>query len=169
MHMKWLRLLLVIPLLLLPASPAVAADIPITPPPSCDRDILILPVWKAEGTSSHNEYGWTWLGFTVHADGCVLSGATVVYRIVHLSTDDNDLNPEGGTLTWHVGDMTTKTLYVKVFKDDVVEPDEQFVVKVVCPGSSGISGSAYTRGTILNDDGNTPSSEPVPYNYHCRQ
>src|SRR5687767_3444870 len=99
--MKWLRALLAVPLLLLPAAPAAALDTPPMPIPSwCLRDILIDPVTKAEGTVSQHETGFTWFAFTVRAEGCPMTRASAVYRTVHLDTEDNDLILASGTLTW---------------------------------------------------------------------
>jgi len=150
-----------------PARPA-AADFPY--PIDCDRDIVLEPVFQSEGTWSTHELGFTWFPFTVRADGCILTGATVVFKTEHLTTNDDDLIPvEGVTVTWGVGDRTTRTVYVRVYKDSTVERNEQFMLKVVCPLSTGISAGVATEGRILNDDGETLSGELVPYNYHCRQ
>ena len=153
--------------LLSPARPA-AADFPY--PIDCDRDIVLVPVFKSEGTMSLHEAGFTWFPFTVRADGCILTGATVVFKTVHLTTNDDDLVAEEGvTVTWGLGDRTTRTVYVRVYKDSEVEPNEEFALRVVCPLSTGISAGVATKAMILNDDRETPSAELVPYNYHCRQ
>jgi hypothetical protein len=167
--MKWLRSLTIAALLvaLSPTRPA-AANLPY--PPDCYRDISIFPVWKHEGSVSQHETGFTWFAFTVRADGCIFTGATVVFKTVHLSTDDDDLIAEEGTsVRWELGDLTARTVYVRVLKDYLVEPDEEFALKVVCAYSTGISGGAFAKARVINDDGPTPGSEPVPYNYHCRQ
>lgn len=150
-----------------PARPAAADVIPL---PECSRDILMAPVFKAEGTWGQHETGFTWFAFTVRSDGCVTTGATAVFKTVHLSTDDNDLDPEQGvSVTWAAGDRTNRTVYVRVNKDGDVEPNEQFVLVVVCQLSTNVNTAMPVRGTVLNDDGETPSAETVPYNYHCRQ
>ncbi|WP_117208017.1 hypothetical protein [Allorhizocola rhizosphaerae] len=168
--MKWLRAVLAVPLLLMPTAPAAASDTSTPIPAWCVRDLAIRPVQMAEGTLGPGDTSpFTWFGFTVHATGCQMTGATVVYRTVPLSTEEDDLIAESGTLTWNAFDMSTRTVYYRVYKDDNRESDEEFVFKVVCEESQGISAGTYARGTILNDDGLTFSSEQLVYHYHCRQ
>jgi hypothetical protein len=150
-----------------PAGPA-AADV--HPLPPCSRDILLAPLFQAEGTLSLYETGFTWFAFNVRSQGCITTGATVVFKTVHLSTDDDDLIAEDGvSITWPAGDRTNRVVYVRVIKDGDVEPNERFVLKTVCAESTNISEGVAATAWVLNDDGETPSAQTVPYNYHCKQ
>ncbi|HEX6681484.1 MAG TPA: hypothetical protein VF062_01720, partial [Candidatus Limnocylindrales bacterium] len=97
------------------------------------------------------------------------TGATVHYVTVHITTDGADLLPEVGTLTWSGGDLSSRTVYVKVLKDGTQEADERFALETLCP-ASGVDGGASAEGVVLNDDGGLPLPPlPVVHTYHCRQ
>jgi hypothetical protein len=91
--------------------------------------------------------------FTVSMSGSNLSGASVNYATADgtATTADNDYVAKSGTLTWVVGDTSTKTISITVNGDDKNEQDEKFYVNL--SGASGVTISdSQGTGTIQNDD-----------------
>src|SRR5262249_54914107 len=110
------------------ASALVVAGVAAAAGGSATRDVLVTSVGEAEGTLRDNAVGP--LTLTVVSRGCAYPGA-VAYTVKPLTTDDRDLIYKGGVITFDAGDMKDQTLTVDVRADDVVEPDEQFVIALV--------------------------------------
>lgn len=64
---------------------------------------------------------------------------------------DSDYQPVSGVLSWDVGDMSSRRIQVPVLGDDILEPDEEFLIGLTDPENAVLS-SAFAIGTILSDD-----------------
>lgn len=106
----------------------------------------------AEGNS-----GTTPLSFQVTLSHPAVKAVTVSYSTAEgTATAPSDYADADGTLTFAPG-QTTKAIVVSVVGDNLVEPDENFVVTLTDPVNATIA-TAIATGTITNDDTAAPVS-----------
>ena len=97
------------------------------------------------------------------------TGGTLGALTVQYQTDDGtatapaDYTASSGTLSWNSGESTSKTFLVPLITDGIVEPDENFSVRLLNPSLAGALGSqSNTVVTIKDSDayGSLSFSEP---------
>jgi hypothetical protein len=151
---------------------------------SCVRTLAVSDVAQPEGSSTATPTAYTHFIFTVTSSGCSLAAGRV-----HYGTEDvtavagKDFIDQSGTLVFTSGDMSAKTIDVRVYPDLRPEPDETFVVGLCVPlplGQVGATPETGTidigrtgTGTILDDDGSSrgsPTPLPTkPKELHCSE
>ncbi len=95
--------------------------------------------------------------FTVALSPAWPEPVTVRYATVDATATAADYTPVSGTLTFSPGDAT-KRVTVNVNGDTVPEPEETFVVRLSA-ATNAVIGKADGVGTIVDDDGFTPTSD----------
>jgi hypothetical protein len=101
--------------------------------------------------------GKTNMTFTVTLDKAFNTKVTVQYKTQNgTATASSDYTAKSGTLTFRPG-STRQTIAVPIIGDKTVEPNETFTVVLSNPVSASLLKGSGT-GTILNDDGISPSA-----------
>ena len=115
--------------------------------PSAAPALSISHVALSEGSS-----GRTAFVFTVHLSKATSHQVSVEFATADgtATVADNDYVPKAGTLAFAPG-QTVKMITVPVKGDSVVEPDENFFVKLSGARNASVA-NATGVGTILNDD-----------------
>jgi hypothetical protein len=120
---------------------AVAGDL--TPPVLSVSDARVV-----EGNS-----GESFLVFAVAPDRASTRSVSIGYYTADYDATeaDGDYEPTTGTLTWEPGDLSLKTVAVRVFGDTRFETDESALLMLWNP-TNALIGQGIGKGVIVNDD-----------------
>lgn len=102
--------------------------------------------------------GVTNFNFTIQLDQAPTAPVSVDVRLLGGSaTAGSDfIDPGVTTLSWGIGDASSRTVTVQVLGDTAAEPDETFTIRLTNVAGAGIVDPNGT-GTILNDDAPPPA------------
>jgi hypothetical protein len=135
--------------------------------PACTlpRTISIGDEPMLEGTGQDS-----WFVFTVTSSGCGWAG-TVQYETVLVgAADESDLELTKGSLTFTPGDLSDQSILIRVYGDDLAEPNEAFAVCLDTPSKSIDVQERMGYGTIIDDDSRgTPGAAWIYYRIHCSE
>lgn len=95
--------------------------------------------------------GTTRVDFDVTLSAAASSDVTVDYAVAHVTTEDHDLSPVSGTLTFAAGE-TTKVLSIDTAADTAFELNEDFTVSLTNPSANATIGDGEAVCRLLNDD-----------------
>ncbi|MGQ0843743.1 MAG: Calx-beta domain-containing protein [Sporichthyaceae bacterium] len=125
-------------------------------------------ITTANATVVEGQAGQTLMAFQLTRGGDTTCDTTVTATTTNLSaTSGSDYTAQAATVVTFAGGQTTAFLFVPVFGDTIVEPDETFRVDIAPGTGTPIINNVQVLGTITNDDpaANNPNPQnPNPQN-----